>query len=389
MSDELSRHMTAAMKSMQAQGITYAPGVTQFYQGVASGGANEEFEYGGKVDQILILDTCKMGLWDTMTVTMHVESRFGEDVNFDAVSLAPVNVNMLYPNFDEHDTAITGLVFAQTIGDRVQATFGKFNALDLFYGLYPETGRGINGFMNASMVIPVAVARVVPLSFVGAGAMTYEGKKPQGGVLVYDTQDCSTTSGFDDIFDNGANILGFWRFFTDCWGLPGSHGFFGFWSTGEFVAFDPTEFVIIPGQGLVANRQDGAFSLVYILEQTLWMDCCDKLRNVTLLSQCGLADPETSPIDWSANIALQAQGFNSCRPHDSMGIGYFHTGISDDLHNLLSPAFDLQDMDGVELYYNMAVMKGFQLTSDLQVIDPADQRHDTAVVVGLRGTLGF
>ena len=219
--------------------------------------------------------------------------------------------------------------------------------------------------------------------------MTYVGKKPQGGVLVYDTQDCTTTSGFDNMFNNGANILGFWRFFTDFGGLPGSQGFLGIWSTGNFVAFDPTGFVIVPGQGLVVNRQGGAFSLVYILEQTLWMDCCNKSSNVTLLSQCGLADPKTSPIGWSANVAIQAQGFNSSRPHDSMGIGYFHTGISDDLRNLLSPVFDLQDMDGVELYYNMAVMKGFQLTSDLQVIDPADRRDDTAIVVGLRGTLGF
>ena len=208
-------------------------------------------------------------------------------------------------------------------------------------------------------------------------------------MLVYDTQNCATTSGFDDMFDNGANILGFWRYFTDFGGLPGSQGFIGIWSTGDFVAFDPTGFAIVPGQGIVADRQGGAFSLVYILEQTLWMDRCNKTRNVTLLSQWGLADPETSPIGWSANIGIQAQGFNSSRPHDSMGIGYFHTGISDDLHDLLTPVFDLHDIDGVELYYNMAVMKGFQLTSDLQVIDPAERRDDTAIVVGLRGTIGM
>jgi porin len=377
------------MKSMQAQGITYAPGLTQFYQGVARGGRDEEWDYGGKVDQFLILDTTKMGLWDGMTMTMHVETRFGQDVNFQAVSLAPVNVNMLYPQFDEDETAITGLVFAQQLDDKVQATFGKFNALDLFYSIYPETGRGINGFMNASMVIPLAVARVVPLSFLGAGLMSYEDKKVQGGVLVYDTQNCATTSGFDDLFDNGANILGFWRFFTDFGGLPGSQGFLGIWSTGDFVSFDPTGFVIVPGQGIVANREGGAFSLVYIAEQSLWMDGCNKNRNVTLLSQWGLADPQTSPVSWSGNIGIQAQGFNRSRPHDSMGIGYFHTGISDDLRRSLTQLFDLHDVDGVELYYNMAVIKGFQLTGDFQVIDPADRNNDTAVVCGLRGTLGF
>jgi porin len=55
----------------------------------------------------------------------------------------------------------------------------------------------------------------------------------------------------------------------------------------------------------------------------------------------------------------------------------------------LRPQFDLGDIDGNELYYNAAVMKGFQVTSDLQVIEPADQRNDTAIVVGLRGTLGL
>ena len=46
----------------------------------------------------------------------------------------------------------------------MQLTFGKFNSVDLFYSLYPQTGRGVDGFMNASMVIPMSVARVVPLS---------------------------------------------------------------------------------------------------------------------------------------------------------------------------------------------------------------------------------
>ena len=54
------------------------------------------------------------------------------------------------------------------VNQHVVRTFGKFNAQTVFYSLYPQTGRGINGFMNASMVIPFGVAHVVPLSFMGA-----------------------------------------------------------------------------------------------------------------------------------------------------------------------------------------------------------------------------
>jgi porin len=178
-------------------------------------------------------------------------------------------------------------------------------------------------------------------------------------------------------------------FLTNVGGLPGSHGFGGIWSTGEFVAFDPTGFAIVPGQGLVAQRESGAYTLLYILEQTLWTDCCKQERNIALLSQWGLADEETSPFAWSANIGIQANGLNCSRPHDSAGVGFFYTGLSDDFRSLLSPVFDLQDVYGVELYYNLAVAKCFQLTADLQVIEPAEVAFDTAVVIGLRGTVGM
>jgi len=385
----LKARMTAMRDSMAAQGIMYDIEATQFYQGVTDGGIEQNFEYGGKVDQFLILDSGKLGLWQGMTMTMHAETRFGQDVNFDAVGLAPVNVAMLYPAPDEHTTAITGLSFAQALDEETQVTFGKFNGLDLFYMLYPQTGRGVNGFMNASMVIPITVARVVPLSFMGAGALKLHGKQVQGGVLVYDTQDVATTSGFDDMFNNGANIMGFWRFFTEVNGLPGSHYFGGIWSTGEFVAFDPAGFAIVPGEGIVAEPQGGAYTLLYALEQTLWADCCNKNRNISLLSVWGLADELTSPFHWSANVAIQAQGINRRRPNDTSGVGYFYTGLSSDFQNLLAPVVALQDVHGVELYYNAAITNNFHLTTDLQVIEPAEVANDTAVVFGLRGTLGM
>ena len=268
--------------------MTYEVAGTQFYQGVASGGGEQDFDYGGKVDQFVILDSGKLGLWQGMTMNMHAETRFGEDVNLDAVGFAPVNVAMLYPKSNEDSTAITGLLFTQALDQNTLVTFGKINALDLFYELYPQTGRGINGFMNASMVIPLAVARVFPLSFMGAGASLIDDqKRPYASVLVYDTHNVPTTSGFEDLGDNGCNIMGYYRYYYDVNGLPGSHFFAGSWSTGDFTSFDPEGFVFIPGQGLVAPRVGGAFALFYIYEQTLWADSCNKKRNVGLLEPVG------------------------------------------------------------------------------------------------------
>jgi porin len=70
-------------------------------------------------------------------------------------------------------------------------------------------------------------------------------------------------------------------------------------------------------------------------------------------------------------------------------VGYFHTGVSDDLKTALAPLITLQDVNGVELYYNAAVNKFFHLTADFQVIEPADVTNDTALVFGLRGTIGM
>jgi porin len=387
---EMMQQLTCCMKEMQSCGVTYEFAGTQFYQGVASGGADQEFDYGGKVDQFVILDSGKLGLWQGLTTTIHAETRFGEDVNFDAVGFAPVNVAMLYPKFNEDSTAITGFTFAQALDENVALTFGKFNALDLFYMLYPQTGRGINTFMNASTVIPLGVARLFPLSFMGAGALTMDNqKRVEGGVLVYDTQNSATTSGFDNLFDNGANILGFWRFFTDVNGMSGSHFFGGSWSTGQFASTDPADFVIIPGQGLVVPREGGAYTLIYIYDQTLWADCSNKNRNVELLSGWALSDQDTSPIHWSANVLIQAQGLSRCRPQDAVGVGYFHTALSSNLERIEAPTFRLGDVDGVELYYNAAIAKIFHLTTDFQVIEPADKSNDTAIVVGMRGTVAF
>lgn len=376
-------------KQMAAAGIVYNGDVVQFYQGVASGGGEREFEYGGKVDQFLTLDSTRLGMWQGMIVAMHAETRFGQDVNQEAVGLAPVNVAMLYPNANEHDTAITGLSFMQALDEKWQVNFGKFNGLDMFYMLYPETGRGVNGFMNATMVIPLALARVFPLSFLGAGVTKLQGSQVQGSLLVYDPNDCTTTSGFDQLGNNGVNIMGTWRFFTEPAGLPGSHMFGFVGATGDYTSLDPASFAFVPGQGVVAAQQSGSWAAIYILQQRLWQDGCNPARNVGVLSQWCIADEETCPFQWTGNVALQGTGLVAGRPLDSAGVGYFYTGLSSEFEALLASTIPLQDLHGVELYYNASIAKCFGLTADVQVIEPANVGQNTAIVCGLRGTAAF
>lgn len=371
--------------ALAQQGIVYDALLTQFYQGVTRGGVDETFKYGGKLDQFLILNSDQLGLWQGMQMIMHAETRFGEDVILDAVGLAPVNVNMVYPTL-ENQTAITGLQFIQGLSEEWAVTFGKFNSLDLFHMLYPQTGRGVEGFMNASVIMPLTVTRSIPLSFLGAGVMKMRDQQIEGSVIVADTNNTPTTSGFDDLFDNGATIVGLWRLFTECNELPGSHMFLGTWASGDFTSLDPLNWAFIPGQGIVAGEETGSWSLFYLLEQKLWVDPCKENRSVGLLSQWGLADEETSPYGWIGNVSLQGQGLISCREQDTMGVGYFYSGLSEDFKDLVS-VIGVDDLQGVELYYNAAITPWFRVTADLQVVEPALEANDTAIVFGLRASM--
>lgn len=370
-------------------GISADMELTQFYQGVAAGGQRRDWEYGGKLDYFFNIDGQKMGLWQGFSTVIHAETRYGQDVNLDAVGLAPANANMLYPNTLEHDTAITGFLLNQQLNEQWSASAGKYNLFDLLEQLYPQTGRGIDGFMNISAFAPLTFARTLNLSVMGAGFTKVGPQGVEATIAVLDTQNSTTTSGFDELFDNGAVILGFYRVFHELGGLPGSNAVIGDYSSGTYTSLDPTTWTILPDSGLAAGQETGSWTVVYILDQKLWVDRCNPKRSIGLLSMWGIADDNPSPIDWSGNVAIQGFGLNPCRPGDSLGVAWFHTSLSGDFKQLVSPVFTLHDVSGVETYYNAAITPWFHLTGDLQVIEPADVNNDTALVLGLRANFAL
>ena len=362
---------------------------TQFYQSVLTGGNDETSAYGGKFDYYFTFLGEQMGLCDGLTAVMHAETRHGNDIVLDAAPLAASNVNMIYPSL-ENETAITGMQFTQTFGPEWAVTFGKFNGLDFFQALYPQTGRGIEGFMNTALLLPLSAARTLPPAFLGAGLVRMKGRQIQAAAMVYDSNDITTTAGFDVLFNNGANFAGMWRFFTDRGGLPGSHLFVGTYATGDYTSLDPTGWDFFPDVGVVPPEKSGSWFFGYILEQKLWVDCCNSDRNIAFLGQLGFADEETSQFEWTLNSSLQAQGMLLGRDQDTMGVGYFYSGLSGDFKRLLGAAgIAFRDVQGGEVFYNAAMTPWFHLTGDLQVIKPGLIANDTVVVAGLRANLRF
>src|SRR5437588_534266 len=63
-----------ARDTLSAHGIELNINLSQFYQGVADGGTQRSFEYGGKLDYFLNLDGAKLGLWEGFSITTHAET---------------------------------------------------------------------------------------------------------------------------------------------------------------------------------------------------------------------------------------------------------------------------------------------------------------------------
>ena len=79
-------------------GVNFDLTLTQFYQGVTSGGVDTNSEYGGKVDYRLKVDGHKLfGLWEGLFASLHAETRFGKDISADAGGFALPNTALLYP----------------------------------------------------------------------------------------------------------------------------------------------------------------------------------------------------------------------------------------------------------------------------------------------------
>jgi porin len=375
-------------QEMAENGIVADLQMTQFYQGVSSGGSEQDFRYGGKMDYIFTFLGGKLGLNEGFNVIMHAESRFGDDINLQAGALALPNTNMLYPS-GSHVTSITGLMMTQALNEKLVLTAGKYNLVDLWNMLYPNTGRGIDGFMNTSMIAFPTLLRTTNLSFNGAGMLVMEGKQVQGAVLVYDTNNSSTTVGLDDLFDQGAVVLGYWRFFHEINGLAGSNGFVGNWSSRAYTSLEKTSWTAVPGQGVIPGKETGSWTLSYVLDQIVWADRCNSNRNVRFMGQVSLADSNPNFYGWAGNIALQGSGLVHGRENDIMGVGYFYDELNSSYKSLTSPIVELQNIHGFEMYYNAAITPWFHLTADLQVVQNAIASQDTAVIPGLRANIKF
>jgi len=390
--DKLSGDWYGLRSDLAKLGINLDVRLSQYYQGLTSGGVNTNDAYGGKFDYYLNVDGGKLGLWEGFSMSMHAESQFGNSILGDAGAFAFPNTAMLYPLPNYRGTAITGLLLQQALNKNLVLAGGKINIVDFWTMVYPHTGGGVDGFMNTNMIASALPwLRWVNLSVMGAGPLVLaDDGQIQGGLLVFDTQNSTTTSGFNDLFDKGTAILGLWRFFFDVDDKPGSLLFAGGTSSRDYTSLEKTDWTIIPGEGLVAEEKDDAWSAAVYYDQVFWQAPDNDKKNLRLFTGWSVSDGNPSFGKWGGFASVEGCGLLPNRANDRMGAGGFYNQLSSDFKDITSTAgIDLENLWGVELYYNAEITPSMHITGDIQFVNNQNQSDSTAVILGLRAVIDF
>jgi porin len=390
---KLTGNWWGARDTLSAHGVDIDINLSQFYQGVASGGTERSFEYGGKLDYYVRLDGGKLGLWPGLSLTAHAETRYGEDVNTIDGMFSFGNFNMAFPKVGQDVTGITALKVTQELFDHLLLIAGKINTLDDFRLNF--TGKnGLERFMNSAVVANIINARTIPYSTYGAGFSVFTDKGPEFTFLVRDPDNHPTTSDLDKLFAHGALLTGSIRVPVSPFGLEGTQVVGGNWSSRHYTTLDPSSWVNVPGQGLVSGEESGSWAVYYNFDQYLWVSSANTNTWLGVFGMSGLSDGNPNPIRWNATVGLGAGGLIPGRERDTLGVGYFHMGVSSEFKELLGgslapPGLAQRDEQGVEFYYNAALTRWCHLSADLQVVTPSTKNLDTTVLVGGRLKIDF
>jgi porin len=230
----------------------------------------------------------------------------------------------------------------------------------------------------------------------GAGAAILVDGQPVFTLTVYDTNDDSTTSGFNVLFDNGAVIFPQVILPTTFCGLPGHQTVWGAYSSGRYAVVSPQSLNLIPQvlQGALpptalTTLVRGSWWMTYLFDQALWVDPTDKTRSWGVFGNFGISDGKPDPIRWSGIFGIGGSSPIPRRQLDSFGIAYYYLGFSDDFKDVARVITPVRNERGLELFYNVAVTPWCHLTGDFQVVTPILASAKTALVLGLRAKINF
>src|SRR5215510_2335347 len=374
-----------------AKGITIDLNVTQIGQGVVNGGKSSAWQYGGRGDLVVNLDSQKLGLWPGGFFNLELEGNWASSVNSSTGALMPVNTSQTLPLPPGGIFGVPAWNFAQFLSPYFGLTLGKFATITDISGDMNDFahGKGATQFMNMAFNFNPLLAFTVPYSTLGVGTIVLPTKDPKEAIVtlfVLSANNSPTTSGFGDLNGNAIVVAGEGRVRTDFFGLTGHQLFGTTFSNKKFTSIDQRlDRDVIENQTLRAEK--GSWNIYYNFDQYLYESKKGADRGVGVFGRLGVSDGNPNFMKFFGSFGVGGKGMFESRPLDQLGFGYYYINIDNpSLQGPLQTRRFLRDEYGFEWYYNFAITPWAMLTPDLQVVRGA-QKDKVSIGQGPLGLL--
>lgn len=135
----------------------------------------------------------------------------------------------------------------------------------------------------------------------------------------------------------------------------------------------------------------GDYSVYFIADQELWHPRESADRALSVFARVGGAPGDRNTVSFFADAGLHYKGVLASRAHDTLGLGFSYTGLSQALVDDSGRRIPSHHEAVLELTYQVALAEHVSLQPDLQIIfNPGAVRPASpAVVAGLRANLEF
>jgi porin len=390
------------------KGVTIDFNVTQIGQGNVDGGKKINWQYGGRGDLTLNVDTQKLGLWPGGFITVEVEGNWDKSVNPDTGALSPVNTNQVFPMTGSDQLNIPAVSVTQFLSHHFGVFIGKVATITPTSGDMNEFahGKGDTQFFNTALNFNPAMLVTVPYSTLAAGAVilpTSDPKEAIVSVMAYDGNGEANSSGFDTVLKGNTAYAGEGRVRTGFFGKTGHQLVGGVYSTRNYTSLNQNLRIIIENRAI--QQEENSWAIYYNFDQYLYEP--KKEQGVGIFGRFGISDGKANPVHHFYSLGIGGKGAVPGRPLDQFGLGWYYIDVS-------NPSFTgpfattsfLRDEQGLEAYYNFAITPWARLTPDVQIVRPAQINTvrvntsppppvtvqndiDTATIVGLRLELIF
>ena len=369
-------------------GITFNADLSQFYFGVAQGGREEAWTYGGHGDYVFNIDSEKLGGPKGLFVKVRAEHRFGETIQEATGAILPPTVLADLPTTETRNVYLTNVLFTQFLSETFGVFAGKLDTLDGDLNAFAH-GRGKTQFSNAAFVATPVGLRTVVYSTLGTGFVILQEGEPLFSFSVLNATDTVRTSGFDELFADGVVLVPELRLPTKLGGRPGHFLIGGSWSSRDYVALDQAATVLLPN--VPVTRRSDSWAIYCNFDQYLWVDPRDPSRGWGVFGRSGIADEDTNPIERFLSLGIGGNSLIRGRNADTFGVGWYYAWTSSELLPALNTALGgvVGDGQGVEIFYNAEITSRLRLTADMQILDPALNTADESLLLGLRAVFSI